>query len=121
MRNNMMKTFIENQTQYIRHYTKLETQYQSSKEIFEQFDDDLKEKIRKKAEQGGYKFQMYLKINLLLEKSPYLQENSAPITNDIVKFRLGSHCLPIEKGRWSRTPREERKCVMKLILYMIVV
>ena len=26
------------------------------------------------------------------------------------KMRLSAHDLAIEKGRWSRTPREERKC-----------
>ena len=28
----------------------------------------------------------------------------------MVKFRLGSHNLPIETGRWSRKNREERLC-----------
>ena len=28
----------------------------------------------------------------------------------IIKFRLGSHKLPIETGRWNRTPRNERIC-----------
>ena len=28
----------------------------------------------------------------------------------ITRFRLGSHNLPIETGRWSRTPRENRLC-----------
>ena len=27
-----------------------------------------------------------------------------------VRFRLGSHFLPIETGRWNRTPRNERLC-----------
>ena len=28
----------------------------------------------------------------------------------MIKFRLGSHRLPIETGRWSRIPRNERVC-----------
>ena len=33
-----------------------------------------------------------------------------PSATDITRFRLGAHKLPIEKGRWTRIPREERKC-----------
>ena len=52
---------------------------------------------------------MYLKINPRLERSPCLNETAAAITKDIVRFRLGSHYLPIETGRWSRTPPNDRK------------
>ena len=53
---------------------------------------------------------MYLKLNPQLEPSPYLNRTAAPITNDIIRFRLRSHYLPIEVGRWSRIPRDDRKC-----------
>ena len=53
---------------------------------------------------------MYLKLNPGLEKSPYLELNKDTITNDIIRFRLGSHFLPIETGRWCRKPRNERIC-----------
>ena len=33
-----------------------------------------------------------------------------PMSADIVRFRLGSHNLPIEKGRWSRLERKDRLC-----------
>ena len=36
--------------------------------------------------------------------------NSNPISVDIIRFRLGSHLLPIETGRWTRTMRENRLC-----------
>ena len=29
---------------------------------------------------------------------------------NIIKFRLGTHFLPTETGRWRRTPRDERLC-----------
>jgi len=39
------------------------------------------------------------------------------ITNDkrrktLTRFRLSSHCLFIETGRYNGTPRNERKCVL---------
>jgi len=30
---------------------------------------------------------------------------------DIIRFRVGSHYLPIETGRWNRKQRHERLCV----------
>ena len=111
VRHQMMDIMTTNPTQYIRHYIDLENQYQESTEIYKKFDEELKSSIRKKVDDGCYKFQIYLKINPQLERSPYLHENSAPITNDIIRFRLGSHYLPIEIGRWSRTPRTDRKCI----------
>ena len=33
-----------------------------------------------------------------------------PFSADIVRFRLGSHSLPIEKGRWSRLEAKDRLC-----------
>ena len=32
------------------------------------------------------------------------------VATKITKFRLGSHSLPIETGRWCRKPRNERLC-----------
>ena len=109
-RRQMLDIMTTNSTQYIRHYINLENKYHDSKEIYQQFENEVKSNIRKKAEDGCYKFQMYLKINPRLERSPYLNETAAAITKDIVRFRLGSHYLPIETGRWSRTPRNDRKC-----------
>ena len=42
--------------------------------------------------------------------SPFIN-NIHQICEDIIRFRLGSHQLPIETGRWSRTERTDRKCV----------
>ena len=33
-----------------------------------------------------------------------------PTTSDIIRFRVGSHRLPIEMGRWSMIKREDRLC-----------
>ena len=53
---------------------------------------------------------MYAAFNPDLTSSPFLR-SIHPIASEIIKFRLGSHYLPIETGRWNRTPRLERKCV----------
>ena len=53
---------------------------------------------------------MYLKLNPTLERSRCLGLHDDPITMDIIRFRLGSHFLPIETGRWCRKPQEERVC-----------
>ena len=56
-----------------------------------------------------YRYEIYLEMNPDLQPSPLLN-CLHPLTNDITRFRLGSHFLPIEKGRWTRTPRELRMC-----------
>ena len=69
----------------------------------------VKTKIRNHALLGKYKFNIYLKLNPNLEPSPLLT-SLHPAATDITRFRLGSHKLPIETGRWNRTPREQRFC-----------
>ena len=58
---------------------------------------------------GKTKFKTYLQINPRLEQSPFLNSHSTSVI-DISKFRLGSHHLPIETGRWSRKERKDRLC-----------
>ena len=107
-RREMMDTMLTNPTAYLRHYVNLESEYIDAKEIYKKYDDELKSRVRTRAEKGGYKFQMYLKLNPQLEKSPYLQQDiNNPIVKDITKFRLGSHRFPIETGRW-RNPQKAR-------------
>ena len=48
-------------------------------------------------------------MNPELNISPFL-DLYHPQAMNIIKFRLGSHFLPIETGRWNRTPRNERLC-----------
>ena len=58
-----MDIMTNSPTQYIKHYVNLENQYQGSKDVYKKFVEQLKSNIRKKAEYGCYKFQMYLKLN----------------------------------------------------------
>ena len=65
--------------------------------------------IRRNANDGRYKFQIYMNINPHLLPSPYMNNLNTDVTY-ITRFRLGSHLLPIETARWSRTSRNERLC-----------
>ena len=47
---------------------------------------------------------IYLELNPTLSQCPYVNDLH-PICNNIIKFRVGSHRLPIETGRWNRAPR----------------
>ena len=61
------------------------------------------------AGNGQYRFQIYKEMNPTLQRSPFIS-NLHGLSGDIIRFRLGSHVLPIEIGRWSRTERSERLC-----------
>ena len=54
-----------------------------------------------------YKYWIYLEINPELTPSPFLNRVDE-VGKSMTKFRLGSHNLKIETGRWNRTPRENR-------------
>ena len=104
------KLLLHNCPKYLKHYVELEQKYSNPNEIYFDFLNQVKRKIIEKASNRRcYKFQIYLEFNPLLE--PFKNINDARrITESIVKFRVGSHYLPIETGRWSRKPREERLC-----------
>ena len=93
---------LRDPSSYLKHYLTLQTKYSSHREIYRAYINDVKTKIRHHASKpsGGTKFKMYLKINPNLESSPFT-ESLHPVASDIIRFRLGSHSLPIEKGRWS--------------------
>ena len=99
----------DNPSSYLDHYIKLAEKYKSHHEIYKFYLDQVKEKIRSYAEKQKYKYDIYLKINPNLEPTSLLQ-CLHPVSKDIIRFRLGSHNLPIEKGRWNRTKRELRLC-----------
>ena len=94
---------------YLAHYIKLTEKYENHHDIYKFYSDQIKDKILTYADQGKYKYDIYLKINPNLEPTSFIQ-CMHPISKDIIRFRLGSHNLPIEKGRWNRTLRELRVC-----------
>ena len=105
----VFRFLLENETSYLKHYVRLSSKYTSTKDIVSECRDEIKTKIYKKANESRYKFNMYVSINPDLQISPFL-DIYHPNTMDIIKFRLGTHFLPIETGRWNRTPRHERLC-----------
>ena len=64
---------------------------------------------------GRYRFQIYHELNPELQQSPFIT-NLHPVSGDIIKFRVGSHNLPIETGRWSRKLRADRLCTECMVL-----
>ena len=71
--------------------------------------EEMKAQIRCKA---GSKFIMYRELNPDLSKHPLYYCNDIIESHRIAfsRFRVGSHRLRIETGRWSRLPRESRTC-----------
>ena len=95
---------------------------------YKEYIEEVKSKITINARNGHYKYMIYKELNPTLSQCPYV-ESLHPICNEIMKFRLGSHRLPIETGRWNRTVREQRICTfcntlalaMKSMFYSIAV
>ena len=52
---------------------------------------------------------IYAEMNLELKPSPFLKRIDL-VRKSLTKFRLGSHSLKIETGRWNRTKRTGRLC-----------
>ena len=100
---------LENPSRYLKHYNTLLDTYSSVDEIYRHHADDVKRKIRDYAGKERSRYVAYLSVNPDLEPSPFLQ-CMHPLTRDVIRFRVGSHSLPIETGRWSRKKREDRLC-----------
>ena len=96
-------------SKYLKHYIMLTTNFNSHHEIYRHHLDELKSKIRTHASNGKPRFAVYLRNNPNLDPSPFLA-CMHPLTTDIIRFRVGSHCLPIETGRWCQKKKEDRTC-----------
>ena len=103
VRKNLFEELIERPTPFLKHYIDLDTKYEEGINV-------VKENIIKiNNEDSNYKFWIYMKMNPCLKPSPFLMMPGS-IALGCIKFRVGSHNLPIEKGRWYRKPRDERLC-----------
>ena len=101
---------LQDPSNYLQHYITLNAKYENHHRIYREYTSDVKRKIQENAAKpGSSKFSMYLRINPNLQPSPFIG-SMHPLAGDIVRFRLGSHNLPIEKGRWRRLNREDRLC-----------
>ena len=95
---------------YIKHYNELSQKYNSKEDIYNESVAEIKREVNLLADNGSYKFQIYRKFNPSLVKSPFI-DLPHPLSNRIIKFRLGSHKLPVETSRWRGiVNREERVC-----------
>ena len=95
---------------YIQHYINISQKYTSKEEIYRESLDEMKNQVNVKADNGDYKFDMYRKMNPSLVRSPFISLPH-PLSSALIKFRLGSHKLPVETGRWyGIRNRNDRVC-----------
>ena len=94
---------------YLKHYKSLVETYDSHQDIYKHHHNEVKAKIRTFASNEKPRYVAYLKNNPNLEPSPFL-ECMHPFAIDIIRFRVGSHCLPVETGRWCQKKKEDRIC-----------
>ena len=95
---------------FLRHYIAISGKYSSVEDIYKESNDQIKQKIHMFAgKPDKYKYNIYVDINPELKVSPFINIYH-PLCKDIIRFRLGSHSLPIETGRWSGKKRPERLC-----------
>ena len=109
-RTTLFNRLMDDPTEYSQHYLNLIDNYDSVEEIYNESITSVKQKIRDLASRDDkYKYTIYTELNPELEKSPFVT-NPHPLSREIIKFRLGSHSLPIETGRWARKVRADRVC-----------
>ena len=100
---------INEPTGYLQHYLDLLEKYESAEQIYKEAAEEVRTKLITFADNGHSKYKIYRDMNPNLQQSPFIN-NLHGLSGDIIRFRLGSHVLPIETGRWSRTGRNERLC-----------
>ena len=102
---------LDKNLSYLNHYVKLNDTYENTHSIKSRFRDTLKRKIKHLCStEDKYKYFIYNKMNPTLLKSNFVTDYETPGVELVIRFRLGSHKLPIETGRWSRTQRNQRLC-----------
>ena len=102
---------LSRSTAYLDHYRALDEAYTNVKDLKEQYIRELHQKVRDLASDKDrhYKYWMYSKVNPTLKPSPFLNRIDH-VGKCMTKFRLGSHKIKIETGRWYGQPREVRLC-----------
>ena len=85
--------------------------YQTVANVYRESMEEVKKQVRDLAtnETLHYKYKIYTDMNPNLEQTTFIS-SCHPSSRDAIRFRLVSHVLPIETGRWSRKPRKDRLC-----------
>ena len=111
IRDRIFQELLNNKSDFLKHYTDLDESYISSDDLKAEQTKLVHTKIRNLAadKDKHYKYWVYLQLNPELKPSPFLGRIDK-VGKAMTKFRLGSHKLKIETGRWSRVPRDERLC-----------
>ena len=103
------KLLVEN-IGFINHYELLDQTYSNVDHITSHFQQNLRSDIQScNSIDSHYKHYIYMKLNPDLKRSDFIY-NLNSCDDVITRFRLGSHSLPIETGRWLRVKREDRLC-----------
>jgi hypothetical protein len=107
----------DNCTSYLKHYVELDQKYPDVKDLFKEQTEKVKSTIRSKGEnkEKHYKFWIYLQMNPELTQSPFLHKVDA-VGKSMIKFRVGSHNLPIETGIGGIELRVRNDCVPHVVL-----
>ena len=107
----MFRKLLEKKSAFLQYYIDLDQKYKDSNQLITEHMLNITQKIRNLAadKDNHYKYWMYHEMNPELKPSPFLNRIDA-VGKAMTKFRVGSHSLKIETGRWSRTPREQRLC-----------
>ena len=98
-RSKVLYNMLNSRSEYIDHYENLEQRYDGAKDIQVKILLDLKNSVKELNDfNNHYKHWIYIQMNPLLQHSPFIQL-PGKTAQAVVKFRLGSHNLEIEKGR----------------------
>ena len=108
-REKMLNLLLQNRTDFLHHYEQLISKYSSAQDIAKEFRTKTKNKVYDLARRGKTKYSTYVEMNPDLSHSPLL-DVVHPVASDMIKFRLGSHYLPVETGRWCGLEHGLRLC-----------
>ena len=106
-RHTLFAFLLSQRSSFVRHYGKLLHNFESADNIKIHFIQESKDKIIRLANNGShYKYQLYMLFNPQLKARDHMRDYPTLFS----KLCLSSRSMPIELGRWNRTPREDRLC-----------
>ena len=112
----LIRQAIDARCPFINHYAKLVEKYDCANDITEKSLQDMRDKVRLKADRGQSRYATYIKVNPTLRR-PEIYDHFVPTfkLHNTTRIRMISHSLQIELGRHHRPviPSEERLCVCR--------